>query len=142
MHSERAMLKQGDMAARTYLSIHRKCTAEKHVCNMLLADQLRDRATSQERALWERLQHGVRGHEFIHSHRIFRYVVDFYSPSLTLVIEVDGPIHRYRKRQDNLRQAIIRSQKVSMLRFTNDQVDNDLDSVIKAIEGWMDYYQK
>ena len=39
--------------------------------------------------------------------RPLRFIVDFYCPSLQLAVEVDGPIHRYRRRQDEQRTRIL-----------------------------------
>jgi hypothetical protein len=62
-----------------------------------------------------------------------RFIVDFYCAEAGLVIEVDGPVHQYQKEEDFIRQTFIESQGLRLLRFSNDDVFNKLDTVIQQI---------
>lgn len=61
------------------------------------------------------------------------FIADFYCPKAKLVIEVDGSIHLSQKDYDRVRDWLIRQLGIRVLRFTNDQVLNDIKSVTKAI---------
>jgi hypothetical protein len=48
-----------------------------------------------------------------------------------LVVEIDGPIHQYSPEQDTLREQLLTSLGLRVLRFTNEQVRGSLDAVIE-----------
>nr|HQV32473.1 DUF559 domain-containing protein [Calditrichia bacterium] len=62
-----------------------------------------------------------------------------YCHELLLAIEVDGPYHDAPDYQyyDRRRQNKLESMGVSFLRFRNDEVLNQLDSVIERINEWL-----
>ncbi len=100
-----------------------------------LARQMRAAPTLAERLLWEHLRdRQVGGLKFRRQHGIERFIVDFYCAEMRLVIEVDGPIHEYTQEEDAVRQQFLESQGLRVLRFTNDEVLNDLPSVLARIE--------
>jgi len=99
-----------------------------------LARQKRQEPTPAEDRLWQRLRRKqVLGFKFRRQHAIDRFIVDFYCAEVQLVVEVDGPIHKYSPEQDTLREQLITSLDLRMLRFTNDQVLNSLEAVIEEI---------
>jgi len=99
-----------------------------------LARQMRKEPTEAEELLWQRLRnHQLSGFKFRRQHSIERFIVDFYCSEAGLVIEIDGPIHQYQKEEDFIRQAYIESQGFRLLRFSNDDVLNKLDTVIQQI---------
>lgn len=51
-----------------------------------------------------------------------------------LGIEIDGPIHYNQKEYDNARQEIIKSKGIRIMRFSNKQVLEDVESVLKLIK--------
>jgi len=59
--------------------------------------------------------------------------VDFYSPEAKLVLEIDGPIHDTQQEQDEIRQDILESLGFTILRFTNEDVLENIDAVLKKI---------
>ncbi len=67
--------------------------------------------------------------------RPLRFIVDFYCPSLQLAVEVDGPIHRYRRRQDERRTRILEDCGVKIIRFASEDILDDVDQVIRAIRS-------
>ena len=67
--------------------------------------------------------------------RPLRFIVDFYCPSLQLAVEVDGPIHRYRRRQDEQRTRILENYGVKIIRFASEDILDDVDQVIRAIRS-------
>jgi very-short-patch-repair endonuclease len=63
----------------------------------------------------------------------FRYVVDFVCFSLRLIIEVDGPSHELTPGQDAIRTLRLEKQGYRVVRFSNEQVMRELDSVVETI---------
>ena len=98
------------------------------------ARRMRRDSTSAEDKLWQQLRrHQVGGLKFRRQHSLGRFVVDFYCAETGLIIEVDGPIHDGLTERDSMRQEFIEALGFRVLRFTNDQIENDLDTVIKKI---------
>jgi len=101
--------------------------------------ELRSRTTPAETILWKELR-DVRflRYPFRRQHSIGFYIVDFYCPKLKLVIEVDGHIHdlKERKEYDLEREAYLKGSGLQILRFANEQVMNDLDSVLEQIASF------
>lgn len=63
------------------------------------------------------------------------FIADFYAPSISLVIEVDGPIHADRAAEDRQRDRIMKQYQIGVLRFTNTQVLETPDSVRESIRA-------
>ena len=100
-----------------------------------LAREKRHRPTPAEDRLWQQLRNRqVLGRKFRRQHAIERFIVDFYSRGISLVIEVDGGIHQYTQEQDALRQSFLEWQGLRVIRFTNEQVLFDMESVLQEIE--------
>lgn len=100
-----------------------------------LARQMRLEPTPAEQALWARLRHHrIRGVKFRRQHPIERFIVDFFAYRPRLAIEVDGSIDDYTPEEDAIRQALIESLNIRVLRFTNDEVLYNPDEVIERID--------
>ncbi len=99
---------------------------------------MRKRSTKAENHLWKALRdHQVKNLHFRRQHPIGSLILDFYCHALRLGIEVDGGIHDSapQKKNDRLRDEVLREEMgVHVLRFTNDEVLNDLDYVVRKIE--------
>ncbi len=99
------------------------------------AKRMRRIPTPAEKALWERLRNrNVLGLKFRRQHPIDRFIVDFCCPELRLVVEVDGPIHDFSKEEDTQRQKRLEELNMSIIRFPNERVFKNIDSVIGDIE--------
>ncbi|MFZ1677231.1 MAG: endonuclease domain-containing protein [Saprospiraceae bacterium] len=98
---------------------------------------LRKNLTPAEKYLWEYLRKNSLGVRFKCQHPTWIYVVDFYCHPIKLVIEVDGSIHLLEEiHQNDLdREANLKSFELTIIRFTNDEVINDIENVIKCIEN-------
>jgi very-short-patch-repair endonuclease len=109
-------------------------TGERHQ----FARDLRKRQTRAEDLLWERLR-GSRfdGAKFRRQVPFDRFVVDFYCRAAKLVIELDGKQHQWFADYDSERTAILEQLGVCVVRFTNEEVCNALDSVLARIRGEM-----
>ena len=95
---------------------------------------MRIEATKPEDVLWEQLRNRkLHGLKFRRQHSISRFILDFYCPEAKLGVEIDGPVHRWTKEEDHLREKHIEAHGIRMVRFSNDQVLNNLDEVIENI---------
>ncbi len=100
------------------------------------ARELRNNSTHSETVLWVYLRTKPHGLKFRRQHPYAIYILDFYCHSLKLVIELDGSIHNLpeNKLYDEKRQMELEEDGLTVIRFTNEQVDKNLESVIKQIE--------
>jgi very-short-patch-repair endonuclease len=98
---------------------------------------LRNTATDAEKHLWQFLRaEQIRGHKFRRQAAIGAYIVDFACFPRKLVIELDGPQHLEPSatQQDADRDAWLTTQGYRILRFRNQQLDNNIQAVLKDIE--------
>jgi guanylate kinase len=104
------------------------------------AQIFRNNPTPAEAALWEHLRKNQMKFRFRRQHPIWMYVVDFYCHFLRLVIEVDGGIHEEPDSQlyDEERNQNIIGFGIHILRFTNEQVLFDMDTVLSEIAHTID----
>ncbi len=101
-----------------------------------LARELRKDQTRAEKTLWEQLnKNQIRGLKFRRQHPINRFIADFFCPKIKLIIEVDGSIHEIIEFQnhDEGRTDFFNDFGITVIRFTNEQIYNELDSTIKQI---------
>jgi very-short-patch-repair endonuclease len=105
-----------------------------------LSRELRNPSTKGEVKLWNHLKNrNKNGYQFYRQKILKNFIVDFYSPALSLVIEVDGAYHFHNDQyiKDQKRQKIIESLKLQFLRFTEKEVLYQFLSVIQAIEYYI-----
>jgi len=99
-----------------------------------IAREMRHEPTQAEDVLWQRLRHHqIAGAQFRRQHPVGPFIVDFYCPNAKLVVEVDGPIHQYTSEEDAVRQEYLEALELRVIRFTNEQVLNEIGSVITQI---------
>lgn len=70
---------------------------------------------------------------FRRQHAIGNYIVDFCAPQMKLIIEVDGDPHNKQKEYDTERTRFLESKGYMVLRFWNNDIMNNLASVISTI---------
>ena len=98
------------------------------------ARRLRQELTPAESILWQALRgRQIEGLKFRCQHPVGRFIVDFYCPSVKLVIEVDGGIHNQQQVYDQARTEKLEAFGYRVLRFTNEQVMKDLSAVLEQI---------
>ena len=97
-----------------------------------------------ELILWSQIRRQqVLGQKFRRQYSVGSYVIDFYCPALKLAIEVDGESHTPEtKRFDNARQGFIESYRIEFLRFTNDDIFENLDWVLDEISETIERLKK
>ena len=106
------------------------------------ARTLRKNMTDEEKHLWydflKRLPFNVR-----RQHNIENYIVDFYIAEKKIVIEVDGIQHTApeHKEADELRDKILSSWEITVLRYSNESIRNNFrtvtDDILRNLE--LDY---
>ena len=98
------------------------------------ARQLRREQTPAERKLWARLrQRQIYGLRFRRQHPIGRFIVDFCCISHKLVIEIDGRTHDAQMAYDQARAELLQGQGYKVVRFTNSEVEREMDGVLAEI---------
>ncbi|NOX74384.1 MAG: endonuclease domain-containing protein, partial [Alphaproteobacteria bacterium] len=98
------------------------------------ARELHAALTPAETALWAELRRERLGVRF-RRQLVFdkRFILDFYAPSLKLAVEVDGGQHAAEADKDAQRTAYLVRRDVSVLRFWNNEVNENMDGVLSAI---------
>ena len=104
--------------------------------NTNFARNLRQRMTEAEQRLWFHLRRDQMGARCYRQKPLGKYIVDFYLPKAKLVIELDGGQHfddPVQLESDRVRDAWLRSQGLSVLRFDDRQMLTETDVVLEAI---------
>ena len=98
------------------------------------AKELRQNMTPAEKILWQHLRAKCFNNLKFRRQQIMEgFIVDFYCHSLGLVIEIDGKIHEKQIEYDRDRDKILSTKDLHILRFTNEQVTENIESVLKTI---------
>ncbi len=99
-----------------------------------LSKNFRKNPTNYEDFLWSVLRNRqLNNIKFRRQHPFWRYIADFYSDELRLVIELDWKIHENQKEYDEIRDEIISKYWVTILRFKNEDLLNNFNEVISKI---------
>ena len=94
------------------------------------AQSLRKNMTQEERIIWydllKRLPYPVK-----RQHNIENYIVDFYIPSKTVAVEIDGSQHgREQDREaDKERDENLAKYGIKVIRYTNHDIKTNLNGV-------------
>ena len=102
--------------------------------------ELRNNPTKYEELLWKKLVNKkLDGLKFRRQHSLNHYIVDFYCATYKLVIEVDGEIHNRTENQENdgLRDHVLKELGYHTIRFTNQQVELEMENVIREIKNYI-----
>lgn len=106
-----------------------------------IAKELRKKQMSAEAILWEYIRNNkFKGYKFRRQHPFGRYIVDFYCDKAKLAIELDGEIHERDtvKEYDEERQKAIEAASITVLRFKNEDIFNDIEKVLSEIGEVLD----
>ncbi|MDH5428001.1 MAG: DNA-3-methyladenine glycosylase [Nitrospirota bacterium] len=101
-----------------------------------LKRRLRSNQTRAEQLLWAKLRSNqIHELKFRRQHGIESYIVDFFCPERNVAIEVDGDVHAGNRQQtkDAERERYLRSLGIRIVRYTNDEVFNNLDGVLEDL---------
>jgi very-short-patch-repair endonuclease len=102
------------------------------------ARAMRSAMTEPERRMWFECLKKLTG-RFRRQRPIGRFIVDFYSASLKLVIEIDGESHFSLESMayDKERTDFLQAQGLTVLRFTNHDVMQHLEGVHLVLSDWI-----
>jgi len=106
-----------------------------HPVILTRARELRQPLTPAELAVWARVRRRQLGLHFRRQHPIWRFIVDFYCAAARLIVEVDGEIHAEPDQieYDAAREEWLVRRGYRVIRFTNREVERQLDTVLEAI---------
>lgn len=95
--------------------------------------------TEAESLLWQYLKGKGLGARFRFQHPIGLYIPDFVCLSRNLVVEIDGGYHFIGDQpiSDEKRTAYLESKGFRVIRFTNEEVLNNLNNVLETIKKEM-----
>ena len=100
------------------------------------ARQLRQEQTPAEAKLWQALRdRRFKDYKFRRQHPIGRFIIDFFCPELSFVIEVDGAVHRNQDQvcRDEERTAMLQNMVYRVYRLTNEQVETNLSAALDGL---------
>ena len=83
------------------------------------------------------------GYDFHRQKPISRFICDFYCCELKLAIELDGITHEQEEviQKDKIKEQELNKRNITVLRFKDEEVFNDVDFVLKKIEVWIQEYK-
>lgn len=96
----------------------------------------RQYATEAERLLWHYLKEKKIGYKFRRQHIVGEYITDFINLKHKLIIETDGKYHQEAEQviKDAQRTQYLEQKGYTVIRFTNEEVFNHMEDVIKKIK--------
>lgn len=100
------------------------------------ARSLRKQMTDAEITLWFKLRRKqLKGYQFYRQKIIKKYIVDFYCPKASLVIEVDGSQHYLKEGiiKDKSRDSQLEKMGLRVMRFSDKEVLQEPDDVLEKI---------
>ena len=102
------------------------------------ARQMRREPTPAEAILWEALQgRKLGGLKFRRQHPVNAYILDFWCSACKLVVELDGSVHESSETRahDEMRQHHLEEAGYTVLRFRNEEVLENLPTVLNIIRA-------
>ena len=102
------------------------------------ARMLRKNMTDAERLLWRYLRNReLGGYKFRRQKPIGSYIVDFVCLEKKIVVEVDGGQHAKQVEADEERSEYLEEKGFQVLRFWNNEVLNETESVLSVIFSFL-----
>jgi very-short-patch-repair endonuclease len=106
----------------------------------------RNNSTKAEIRLWCELLRNkqMMGYSFLRQRPIDNFIADFYCKELKLVVETDGITHLSDENlsKDKLKDEKLKALGITVLRFWDDEVMNDIENVRRTIEIWIENNSK
>src|SRR3989344_6096382 len=101
-----------------------------------LSKNLRKNQTKAEIKIWRHLKNrALSGFKFRRQCPIGPYIVDFVCFEKMVVIEIDGGQHAEHVKKDSRRTEYLKSRGLKVIRFWNNEVLGDTDSVFSVIQA-------
>lgn len=108
--------------------------------------ELRRNSTKAEKIFWERVRNRqFLGLKFRRQHPLLVdddgretfLVADFYCHEKRLDVELDGGIHKSQKKRDDEREKLMRENGLRVVRFRNEEVEENIEFVLKKLEMYI-----
>ena len=110
------------------------------------ARNLRNQSSKAEIILWSRVlrNRSIMGYQFLRQRPIDKFIVDFFCKELKLVIEVDGLTHTF---EENFEKEFNRQKRLEdlgyvVIRFSDDEVLNHRDNVLRTLSGYIEIQEE
>jgi methylmalonyl-CoA mutase cobalamin-binding domain/chain len=105
-----------------------------------IAKELRHNQTEAENKLWQAVRRNSTGYKIKRQQVVDGYIADFICIEKRVIIEVDGEIHlnSENKKRDEERSRILGTQGYQIVRFTNEEVTDDIVKVVNKIKSLLD----
>ena len=98
--------------------------------------------TKAEACLWKYILRArqLKGYQFRRQRSVLKYIADFMCIELMLIIEVDGITHQWEETvvKDKKKQADLEAAGFTVLRFTDEEVLNNINDVHGFLEDWIE----
>jgi very-short-patch-repair endonuclease len=111
-----------------------------------LSIALRNDMTKAEACLWKYALRAkmMKGYSFKRQRLVLNYIADFMCPELNLIIEADGMTHNFSDVQikDEKKQRALEENGFTVLRFTDNEILNNIDGVFQHIWNWIEEREK
>lgn len=99
-----------------------------------LARKNRKNPTESEYKMWNVILNNRKlQQKFLRQKPIGKFILDFYCSKLLLAIEIDGDSHDKKYWQDKNRDWYMEIRGIKTIRFTNEQVLNEIDNVFDKL---------
>ena len=99
-----------------------------------IARKNRKNPTEAENKIWQVFFKNRKIKEkFTRQKPIGRFIIDFYCSKLLLAIEIDGESHDNKQYQDKERDLYLEQRGIKTIRYTNEQILNNIDYVYKDL---------
>jgi very-short-patch-repair endonuclease len=98
--------------------------------------ELRRNQTEAEKVLWAHLRNRqFYNMKFFRQYGIGPYILDFYCPAVKIPVELDGGQHNSceNKEYDLARSEYLKTQAINVIRFWNNEVLLDIQSVLAEL---------
>ncbi len=108
--------------------------------------ELRKKSTNAERIFWEQVRnkkfyvikfyrqfpilHDVTGKETF-------FILDFYCHQANLAVEIDGGIHKRLIKADRLKDKVLKSLGIRVIRFQSREIEEEINKVMKKLEEFI-----
>jgi very-short-patch-repair endonuclease len=103
--------------------------------------ELRGQPTPAEKKFWNSLRKMPLYETTVFNRQkpIGNYIADFYCHRFQLVIEIDGNSHgsEFAQNKDSKRTEFLESQGLTVLRFTNREVEDNVEAVMVKVEAFI-----
>lgn len=98
--------------------------------------------TKAEACLWKYVLRAgkMKGFQFRRQRPVLNYIADFMCKELMLIVEVDGSIHQLEEvmKNDAERQKALEEAGFNVVRFTNEEVLDNINAVYYYLEDWIE----